>query len=238
MPALRDGRHPGVHRLRLKHEQLTAIGAVMCRVDVELGGSALDDRDGPRRMRMRAIGVADEPCVQPLDPVEAGRAEVRRVFVLRLYQRPSPLSSSRFRLPTPSTWRGGSPESSSSRSAAANAGEPFVFERSITDEFVKMALKRMQRLVSDLRGPPFAHVVEQGSTDGGHLVPAGSHPKALAALVLRVGLSLDVAELLEGDDRLRGRLLGNRQAASELGGRVRSPVDGSQSELVAGRTPG
>jgi hypothetical protein len=118
--------------------------------------------------------------------------------------------------------------------AVADPSESLVFERAITDQLVEMSLERVKTVVSDLRSPPFAHVVEQGSTDGGHLVPAGSHLKALAALVLRVGLSLDVAKLPEGRDRLRGRLLRHRQTAAERGGRVRSPVDGSQSELVSG----
>ncbi len=52
-----------------------------------------------------------------------------------------------------------------------------------------MGLERLQLLVSDLRGPPFADIVEQGSTDGGHLVPARRHLQPFAALVLRVSSS-------------------------------------------------
>jgi hypothetical protein len=50
--------------------------------------------------------------------------------------------------------------------------------------------------------------------------------------VARIGLAVDVAELFQDGDGLRGGLFGDRQPATELGGGVRARVHRAQGELV------
>ena len=79
-PALGDRGRAGVHRLGLEHEQLAAAGALVGGVELELGRAALDDRDGPRRVGMRPVGVRDEARVERLDAGQRGRAKVARAL--------------------------------------------------------------------------------------------------------------------------------------------------------------
>jgi hypothetical protein len=56
-----------VNRLGLEHEQLALGGALLGGVELEPGRAALDDGDRPGGMRVRPVGVLDEPGVQGLD---------------------------------------------------------------------------------------------------------------------------------------------------------------------------
>ena len=83
-PPLRDRRHPGVDGLGLEHEQLALAGALVGGIQIEPGGSALDDRHRPGRVRVGPVGVLDEPGVERLDAVDALRSEVGGVLGRRL----------------------------------------------------------------------------------------------------------------------------------------------------------
>lgn len=77
----------------------------------------------------------------------------------------------------------------------------------------------------ELRGPPFAHLVEQARAKGHHLVAALGDLQPFHACVARVGLPLDVPEAFQRRDRFRGRLPGHRQAAAEIRGLLCVPHD-------------
>ena len=79
-PPLGNRGHPGVHRLGLEHEQLPAVGALPGRVDLEPRRAVLHHRHRPGRVRVRHVGVLDEPRVERLDAREAVGPEVHGVL--------------------------------------------------------------------------------------------------------------------------------------------------------------
>ena len=102
------------------------------------------------------------------------------------------------------------------------------------DQPSEVGLQGLELLGADLRGPPLAHLIEQHRADRDHLVAARRHLDPLAARVACVRFPAHVPEALQHRDRLRRSLLGHRQPAPELGGRVGAAVDGAERELVGG----
>src|SRR5262245_32402706 len=95
LPAFRDCGHARMNGVGLEDKQLPGVRALLQRLHAELCGTGLDNRDRPRRMAVRPIGVRDEGRMQCLDARQCPRSKVNRRLIFCVHTRILPPSAAR-----------------------------------------------------------------------------------------------------------------------------------------------